>query len=332
MHRYCTFFDHRYLDRGLAMIRSLREVDPGCRISVLCLTPACERELARLAEPGVTLTSLDEFERDNPDVLAIKETRCLRDYYFTLSGCIVSSAMRDATDGEIVTYLDADLLFYSSPAPIFEAMADASVGVVGHRFHWWAKRLEKYGKYNVGWVSFRADDVGRQAARWWRESCIEWCYGGVDGDRFADQKYLEHFFRRFPRVIEITHPGANLGPWNICRHSVTQQAGGRLLVDGRLPLIFFHFSGVKELEPGLFLCSHISYLGPFTRTVRQGLYLPYIALLERIRQEIGGLPRDPAPCLSVVLPPTARERLLAPAIRTAARWAGHYIDRTGARG
>ena len=61
MHRYCTFFDHRYLDRGLAMIRSLRKVDPGCRISVLCLTPACERELARLAEPGVTLTTLDAF-------------------------------------------------------------------------------------------------------------------------------------------------------------------------------------------------------------------------------------------------------------------------------
>lgn len=331
MHRYCTFFDHRYLDRGLAMIRSLRDVDPGCRISVLCLTPACERELARLAEPGVTLTSLDAFEQNNPDVLAIKDTRCLRDYYFTLSGCIVSSMMHDVADGEIITYLDADLLFHSSPEPMFEAMTDASVGVVGHRFHWWAKRLEKYGKFNVGWVSFRADDVGRAAAQWWRESCIEWCYGGVDGDRFADQKYLEHLFRRFPRVLEITHPGANLGPWNVCRHSVTPGADGRVLVDG-FPLIFFHFSGVKEQEPGHFLCSHISYLGPFTKAVRQSLYLPYIARLERIRQEIGGLPPDPAPSLSIVLPPTTRERLLAPLIRTVARWAGHYVETAQVRG
>jgi hypothetical protein len=326
MHRYCTFFDHRYLDRGLAMIRSLRDVDPGCLISVLCLTPACERELARLAEPGVTLGSLDAFERDNPDVLAIKDTRCLRDYYFTLSGCIVASALHDADEGEIVTYLDADLLFYSSPQPIFEAMAGASVGVVGHRFHWWAKRLEKYGKFNVGWVSFRADEVGRNAARWWRESCIEWCYGEVNDNRFADQKYLEHIFRRFPRVVEITHPGANLGPWNVCRHSIVQQAGGHFEIDGDFPLIFFHFSGVKELRPGLFLCSHPSYLGPFSRTVRQGLYLPYIALLGRTRRAIGGLPPDPAPSLSIVLPPTFRERLLAPVIRVAARWSGHYIE------
>lgn len=328
MHRYCTFFDHRYLDRGLAMIRSLRRVDPGCRISVLCLTPACERELARLGEPGVTLTSLADFERDNPDLLAIKDSRCLRDYYFTLSGCIVASALGDAAPNEVVTYLDADLLFYSSPAPMFEAMAGASVGLVGHRFHWWAKRLEKYGKFNVGWVSFRADPVGREAAQWWRESCIDWCYGGVDGDRFADQKYLEHIFAKFPNVIEITHPGANVGPWNVCRHSIAQGPGGAFVVDGGFPLIFCHFSGVKELESGVFLCSHISYLGPFSRTVRRGLYEPYIALLGQIREEIGGLPRDPAPGLSIVLPPTARERLMAPLIRAAARWAGHYVGRS----
>ena len=73
-------------------------------------------------------------------------------------------------------------MFYSSPAPIYEAIANASIGLVGHRFHWWAKRLEKYGRFNVGWVSFRADATGLEAARWWRNSCIDWCYGGVDGD------------------------------------------------------------------------------------------------------------------------------------------------------
>ncbi|MBL6613750.1 MAG: hypothetical protein ISP45_07065 [Reyranella sp.] len=323
MHRYCTYFDHRFLDRGLAMIRSLRRVEPGCRISVLCLTPSCASVLERLSEPGVTLMSLADFERDNPDVLAIKDTRCTRDYYFTLGSCLVASILRVSDPADIVTYLDADLLFYSSPAPIYEAMANASVGLIGHRFHWWAKRLEKYGRFNVGWVSFRCDAVGREAASWWRNSCIEWCYGCIDGDRFADQKYLEHIYVKFPNVIEVTHPGTNVGPWNVCRHSIEQGPQDTFVVDGKFPLIFFHYSGLREKEPNLYLCSNLSYLGPFSRTVRAGIYEPYIRLLERIRSELGELPPDPSPVWEDS-PPT-RRRVLAPAIRIAHRWAGHYV-------
>jgi len=325
--QYCTYFDHRFLDRGLAMLRSLRRVDPEALVSVLCLTPACHRVLAQLREPRVTLTTLADFERDNPDLVAAKDTRCLRDYYFTLSGCIAAATLADAAPGDIVTYLDADLLFHASPAPLFDAMANASVGLVGHRFHWWARRLEKYGRFNVGWVSFRADATGRAAARWWRDACIDWCYGCVDGDRYADQKYLEHMPAKFPGVIEIKHPGANVGPWNICRHSIEHGTGGALMVDGGFPLIFAHFSGVREAGRDIFLCSHLSYLGPFSETVRTGLYKPYLAELKRIREEIGGIPADPAPLLVDDSAPerSVWHRLSAHGRQLAARWAGHYI-------
>ena len=46
MNRYCTYFDQRYLDRGLAMMRSLRAVDPDCQVTVLCLTASCEEAVA----------------------------------------------------------------------------------------------------------------------------------------------------------------------------------------------------------------------------------------------------------------------------------------------
>lgn len=327
MNRYCTYFDHRYLDRGLAMIRSLRRVDPDCRVSVLCLTPECEHVLARLHEPGVTWARLADFERENPDLLAIKDGRSLRDYYFTLSGCTVSSALEAAEPGDIVTYLDADLMFYSSPAPIYEAIANASIGLVGHRFHWWAKRLEKYGRFNVGWVSFRADATGLEAARWWRNSCIDWCYGGVDGDRFADQKYLDHIFLKFPNVVEVTHPGANVGPWNICRHAIAQGPDATFVVDGKFPLIFFHFAGLKEIEPNVFLGSNISYLGPFSALVRNDIYRPYVAHLKQIQDEIGGIPATTSTAAEHPSggPPSLKDRLLALVRLKAGRWAGHYV-------
>ena len=320
--RYCTFFDQRYLDRGLAMIRSLRRVEPHCQFIVLSLTRSCEQALRRLAEPGVTVLPLGDFERANPDLLAVKGSRTPRDYLFTLASCLVTSVLADAAFSDVVTYVDADLFFYSSVQPIFDAMAAASVGLVGHRHHWWAKRLEKYGRFNVGWVSFRADEAGRRAAQWWRARCIEWCHAYVDGDRFADQKYLDHMFVTLPGVAEITHPGANVGPWNVCRHSIAAGPGG-FAVDGKWPLIFFHYSGLREEKSNVYLCSNVSYLGPFSRTVREGLYRSYIARLAEIRNEIGGLPVESTPDLRGS--PPARRARIAPLLRTAARWMGHYV-------
>jgi len=331
LHRYCTYFDHRYLERGLAMIRSLRQVDPGQPITVLCLTPECMRELTRILEPGISLISLEDFEHANPALLAAKADRSTLEYYFTLSGSIVSYMLEKADLDDIVTYVDADLLFYSSVAPIYQEMGQASVGLIAHRYHWWKRSNIKFGRFNVGWASFRSDEIGRSAARWWRDRCLEWCHDYIDGDRFADQKYLDTMFTIFPNIVEITHPGANVAPWNLGRHRITGNDSEPLTVDGRWPLIFFHFQGLKETSPSVYLVNHLPYFAPFTRTVRNELYLPYATQLERIRAESGlksplsqsllsrGSTKDRLPL---------RQRLFelrTLALRAAARWAGHYV-------
>ena len=308
------------------MLRSLRAVDRDCRVTVLCLTASCEQALARLQEPGVTLIRLADFEGRNPDLLALKGTRSLRDYYLAFASFLIASELSEAAPGDVVTYLDADLFFYSSPQPIFSAIENASVGLIGHRHHWWTRRLEKYGHLNVGWVSIRCDEVGREVAQWWRARCIEWCFADLDleGDRFAEQKYLDHMIAKFPRVIEITHPGTNLGPWNICRHRVARDGASGFTVDGRFPLIFVHYSGIREAQPNLFLCSNVSYLAPFSRTVRNELYRPYLRLLRSIREELGGLPDENTYDLRGS-PPLRRVRV-AWLLCTAGWMAGHYIS------
>ncbi len=324
MRRYCTYFDHRYLDRGLAMIRSLRQVDPDCQVHVLALTESCVQAIAGLREPSVVLIRLADFEREDRELAASKSKRSHRDYSFMLASCLTAFLLRQADVGEVITYLDADLFFYASPAPLFDAMEGSSVGLVGHRHHWWTRRLEKYGRLNVGWVSFRANEAGRRAAEWWRASCIEWCHGFLDGDRFADQKYLDHMAVRLPGVVEIAHPGANVGPWNLCRHSLSRGSDGGFVVDGRFPLVFFHYSGVRESETDVYLCSNISYLCPFSRFVREELYRPYLAHLKNIRAALGGLPIEQTPDLAGSLP--AHRARIAPLLRAFGRLMGHYVS------
>ena len=74
---YCTYFDHNYLPRGLALYHSLQRHAPGAQLWVLCLSEACHRALAALDLPNLVPVRLADFERANPDVAATRPTRSL---------------------------------------------------------------------------------------------------------------------------------------------------------------------------------------------------------------------------------------------------------------
>jgi len=144
-----------------------------------------------------------------------------------------------------VTYLDGDLFFFDSPEAIFDELDDAAFAIIPHRYTAAIQHLRRYGVYNVGWVGARNEPDGLAAVKWWRERCIEWCYDHVDGERFADQRYLDGLAARFPRVKAIANLGANLAPWNIGNYRVAFRED-KVLIDQAYPLIFFHFQGLKK--------------------------------------------------------------------------------------
>src|SRR5688572_15384089 len=110
---YCTYFDHRYLARGLAMIRSLRRVAPGARVWVLCLDDRAHDLLSGLREPGVTLLRTAELERDDRELKEARDDgRSLIEFYFTCTAPLLRHVMR-ATGAGMVTYLDGDLWFFA---------------------------------------------------------------------------------------------------------------------------------------------------------------------------------------------------------------------------
>jgi hypothetical protein len=274
---YCTYFDHNYLARGLALYHSLQQHATGSRLWVLCLSEACYRTLAALDLPDLVPRRLADFEAADPEVAATRPTRSTIEYYFTCSPAWKLHVLDNEPDAEWVTYLDSDLFFFASPEPIFDEMKDASFGIIPHHF---TKRLDdmrRFGIYNVGWVSVRRCDEGIAALRWWRERCIEWCYDYVDGDRFADQRYLDRLPGMFPNVRIIQHLGANLAPWNFADLRV-EWLDETVSIERRYELLFFHFHGVKRTGRYYFN-SHRVFHAPFPKLVRERIYQPYIAAL-----------------------------------------------------
>lgn len=252
---FCTYFDSYYLVRFLAMCRSLlRHCEDKFELFALCFDGESERVLAALRLPGVRAIPLADFERDDKELLAVKSSRAGVEYYFTCTPSLPLYVLRNYSYVDMVAYLDADLYFYSSPRPIFEEMAENSILIIPHRFAPGAEEREKYGVYNVAFLVFRRDDNAGACLEWWRARCLEWCFDRVEDGKFADQKYLDEWPKRFNKVCELQHKGADLASWNVCRHNISV-TGGNVKVDGA-PLIFYHFEGYRQesrslIDPGL---------------------------------------------------------------------------------
>jgi SAM-dependent methyltransferase len=249
-YEFCTLFDSNYLPRGLVLYRSLVEHCPEFVLRVYCFDRETARVLDELNLPGLRVVPLEDLESHDEGLLAVKPTRAPVEYCWTSTPAVCLHALETEPEVSSITYLDADLMFFSSPKPVFEELGDASVLIVPHRYApEYRKFEEESGTFNVEWLTFRRDSNGLEALSWWRERCLEWCYHRYEDGKMGDQKYLDDWPVRFAGVHSLQHPGAGLAPWNIGQYELAER-DGRVTVDGR-ELIFYHYHSLRIYEQAL---------------------------------------------------------------------------------
>ncbi len=283
-------FDSAYLTRGIALYRSLARTNSDFTLFVVCLDEDSLKLLDALAEPSIRSIPLAEIEATDPEFYATKQTRGVVDYYFTLSPVLPLHILRTHPEIDIITCLDADLIFYANPDILYEELGDGAVFIVPHRFADHLKWREQCGLYNVQCQMFRNDARGLACLNWWRERCVEWCRNELVDGKYADQKYLDEFPRRFDGVVVSQVKGAGLAPWNWMRYDIDIADAGKPTVDGE-PLVFYHFQGVKLLSRHLVM-NNMGYYGRvMPRKLRYWFYARYVeelrAAAEWIQQRTG---------------------------------------------
>ncbi len=294
MRYFCTYFDQNYLTRGLALHRSLLEHAGKFELVVLCMDAATDVDLAARALPYVRLLPVAELTAQYPALAAAQRDRTKLEFYFTCTSWLMRHLLPKLPAGKLLTYLDADLYFFSSLQPIYDEIGSSSVAITPHRFPASLAHLERYGKFNVGWVSFRHDATGEACAADWASKCAEWCFNLLESDRYADQKYLDAWTEKFSGTVNLQHRGINAAPWNIkgCTFSA---AKGAIRIN-KQPLIFYHFHSLVHLGRQLYDPSLHKYDVAVTPGLRELVYQPYLKLLQAPSS-------DPAESPDVV-PPT----------------------------
>ncbi len=259
-YEFCTLFDAGYLPRGLALYRSLVDTGVDFHLRVFCMDDATYDLLSRMDLPRLTPITLADLERFDQELLEVKPTRTPVEYFWTATPVVCLYCLeREPELGEI-TYLDADVMFFADPRPVFDELGSDSVLIVPHRYApAYVNDVATSGIYNVQFMTFRRTDDGLEALRWWRERCLEWCYARVEDGKMGDQKYLDDWPERFRGVHVLGHPGGGLAPWNASRYTL-ETRGDEVLVDGQ-PLIFYHYHSLI-LYSGLETLARLRVLPP----------------------------------------------------------------------
>lgn len=294
MQHYCTYFDSRFLPRGLALYRSLLRHASPFVLHVLCLDDQAHDQLTAMALPSLRPMRLSDLEQADPALVEARGNRTRIEYYFTLTPVLPLHILDNVPDVEAITYLDSDLYFFASPQAIFDEMGDRSVAIIEHRYPDHLAHYLTHGRFNVGWITWRNDAQGRACLNWYRQKCLEWCHDRVEPDRYADQKYLDVWPDLFEDVAVIEHKGANLAPWNLSRYTIARR-GDTVLVDQQ-PLLFFHFHRLRTVRSYLFDPGLDHYGVAENQTITRRIYGPYLReLRELLGLSAGGSLRLQAP-------------------------------------
>lgn len=235
---FCTLFDSYYLLKGLGLYLSLEKVTDDFHLYVMAFDQDCYKKLQSLGFKHMTVELLDDFE--TPALLEVKQDRTKAEYCWTCGPSVIYHFLTKYKLDEL-TYLDSDLFFLSDPHLLKKEVKNSSIVITEQGIS--EEAALRYGRYCVQYMTFKNDEDGIGALSWWRDSCIDWCYQIMEPTRYADQKYIDEFPKRWKNVCVLENKGAGIAPWNIHRFNYTDRS---LIFNGiEYPFVFYHMHGVK---------------------------------------------------------------------------------------
>lgn len=272
---FCTLFDSNYASKGIALYLSLEQQTDDFVLYVMGMDRKCQEILSSIGFKHMVVECIDDV--DSPELAEAKGNRSRAEFCWTCGSFFTDYFLHKYNLPDI-TYLDSDLMFFSSPQVVFDELKrkNASVGLASHFM-----KYPLFGKYCVQYVYFKNDKDGSDCLRWWRDECLKWCYSRVEDGKYGDQKYLDYFADKFNHVCEIDNRGVGVAYWNMNDNSYKD--GYTYYKGQKWPTVFFHYSGINvQVKDGVMTFRHTMYLRDI---IRKTFIEPYAELLKKVFSE-----------------------------------------------
>ncbi|MDQ2087559.1 putative nucleotide-diphospho-sugar transferase [Herbivorax sp. ANBcel31] len=274
---YCTVLSKYRLYQGIALYKSLVDNAEYFRLYILCVDDECYNICSKIGLKNVALLKIADLQNDR--LTALRNKRRLSEYCWTLKAFLIEHVLGKIKSGEYITYLDADMYFFSNPSVIYKKEMSADVMLSEHDYSKAYKSLSAYcGKYNSGFMIFKNVTNALNVLKWWQNQCLKWCFNKVKEGKFGDQKYLEFMPKLFENVCSISTKGVNIAPWNEEKYNIIKKEGA-LYVDADR-LVCYHFSGFRILGKNKIA------LASFRKEFNKILHSEYIYTIKAVIEDI----------------------------------------------
>lgn len=274
MRHFCTLFDKNYLYQALALYKSLEIYCNKFNLYALCMDDIAYSMIIKISKTGRTnLIPIFVSEIETDEVKSIKN-RFSRFQYFAIWQPLICQYILDQYKVDLITYIDADIMFFNDPEILFKELNNYSVSVVPHHYTPEFDQTDVSGKFCVQFNAFRNDEKSREVLDYWKGCCFmyyKWMPSNLPG-----QLSLDYWPEKFECVRVIQHLGAGVAPWNIQQYEITNQ-NETIMVNGS-PMVFYHFHEFAWGSDGRpFLSSY-----PLPDTAVKFIYQPYVVILMEI--------------------------------------------------
>jgi len=261
---YCTIFDRNYLYQGVALYKSLKSHTDGFNLYALCMDETAYSLIKSMELEGLIAVHVEDILTAT---LERVRGRTTKGQFCWVCQPVICQYILANYHVDMVTYLEADSLFFSNPEILFDEMGNNSVSLVAHNFSDEFDNSQAAGKFCVQFNAFRNDRIGLAVLEYWREWCFK--YNKYEPLKYPGQTNLDHWPETFENVAVIRNLGAGVAPWNINGYQLDVDTATQ--VNGET-VVFYHFHQYGRFTSG----DHQLGSYPYSQQVIDIFYRPYV--------------------------------------------------------
>ena len=265
MRTFCTIFDKKYLYQGVALYNSLKRFAGDFKLYTLCMDTTAYATMMKIR--AVDLIPINIVELINPETLPVRE-RTTDGQFCWVCQPLICQFILDKFHVDMVTYLEADSLFFSNPEVLFEELGEDSVLISPHNYSSQFDNSVLAGKFCTQFNTFRNNEAAREVLNFWKFWCFK--YDRNMPSFYPGQICLDYWPELFNSVRIITNLGAGVAPWNIQRFRF-EIINSVPHVD-TLPIVFYHYHQYGRYKNG----NHELGTYPLPKKVIDSVYKTYV--------------------------------------------------------
>jgi hypothetical protein len=241
----------------------------------LCMDALAYEVITGLQLPYVVAISVDELINEETDAARKRTTY---GQFCWVCQPLICEFILDKFGVDMITYLEADSMFFADPEILFRELGNDSVSIVPHAYSPTVDQTEVSGKFCVQFNTFRNNESARKVLDYWKLRCFE--YSKEKPAYYPGQVCLDYFTILFKSVKVIENPGAGVAVWNI-QHRAVSIVDGKPMIDND-PIVFYHYHQYRMYTNGLQDLS----LYPITRAAIRSVYKIYVQEILAVKEMV----------------------------------------------